>query len=138
MFSRKWAETILTFKVTVTLTFDIVPQKSSISHVNICKYFVINSFQDNQRKPYSLPTDVQIHRPTLAKQYTPSSSKGDIKMIIITMQILRLIFIYVFKYTFHKTSMQEACVLHLHYQVINSELFLKCTNKKLQSQITNA
>jgi hypothetical protein len=35
--------------------------------------FVINSFQDNQRKSCGLPTD----RPTdISKQYTPSSSKG--------------------------------------------------------------
>ena len=32
--------------------------------------FVINGFKDNQRKPFGLPT--------LAKQYTPSSSKGGI------------------------------------------------------------
>jgi hypothetical protein len=38
--------------------------------------FVINRFQDNQPKPCGLPMD----RRTLAKQYTPSSSKGGIKM----------------------------------------------------------
>ena len=38
--------------------------------------FVINGFQDNHRKPSGLPNDW----PTLAKQYTPSSSKGGIKM----------------------------------------------------------
>jgi hypothetical protein len=37
--------------------------------------FLINSFQDNLRKPSGLPTDRQINGPTdiQAKQYTPSS-----------------------------------------------------------------
>ena len=39
--------------------------------------FVINRFQDNLQKPYGLQTDQQ----TLAKQYTPSSSKGGIIII---------------------------------------------------------
>ena len=38
----------------------------------------MNDFQDNQRKPFGLPTDRHTDRLTLAKQYTPSSSKGDI------------------------------------------------------------
>jgi hypothetical protein len=37
--------------------------------------FVINTFQDNQRKPCGLPTDRPTDRPTLAKQY----KKGGIK-----------------------------------------------------------
>jgi hypothetical protein len=57
------------------------------NHYAKYKDFVINTFQDNQRKPCGLPTDRptdrrtdrQTDRPTLAKQYTPSSSKGGIK-----------------------------------------------------------
>jgi hypothetical protein len=47
--------------------------------------FVMDSFQDNQRKPCGLPTD----RPTLAKQYTPSSSKGGIINLVETDQNLK-------------------------------------------------
>ena len=57
-FSSYSAETILTFKVTVTLTFDLVTQTNRdyllvMSNLHM-KYedFVTKDFQDNQRKPF--------------------------------------------------------------------------------------
>ena len=62
----------------MTLTFD---PKMDRGHLLVMtalqeKYedYVICGFQDNQQKPSGLPTD----RPTLAKQYTPSSLNGGI------------------------------------------------------------
>jgi hypothetical protein len=53
------AETILTYKAPVTLTFDLVTLKINRGHLLVMnnhyvKYenFVINTFQDNQRKPF--------------------------------------------------------------------------------------
>jgi len=40
---------------------------------------VINCFQDNDRKPFGLPTDRRTDGPTLCKTICPSS-KGDIKI----------------------------------------------------------
>jgi hypothetical protein len=53
-----------------------------INHLVKYEDSVINSVQDNQRKPCGLPTDRPTDRPTLAKQHTPFSSKGGIKIYL--------------------------------------------------------
>ena len=55
----------------------------------------VNGIEDNQHKLFSLPTD----RATLAKQYTPSSSKGGIKYVKRTKNYqMSDVIIYVFYY----------------------------------------
>ena len=79
-FTRKWAESILTFKVTVT--FDLITQINRghllvMSNLQV-KYedFVINGFQNNQQKQYGLPANRQTDQPTntIAKKKTTRCS----------------------------------------------------------------
>ena len=72
--------------------------------------FVINGFQDNERKPSGLPTDRhrQTDWQTLAKQYTPSSSKGSIKITLyvlyelsVSSRIIKIMILFFVESNFH-------------------------------------